>query len=194
MYTSFVQHVKGITLQPGECVTSYYVSALFTSVPIESAITIIRSKLELDPALHTRTPMKVEYIISIVYFCLKTTYFQLQGKFFEQLQGAAMGSPIRPIVANLFMEDFEIKTIKSAVDPPRIWKKFVDGTFVVIDSARKEKCLKHINNMDLHIQFTTEDAKPDGFLPFLDTVVLPQPDNSILTSVYRKPTNTDLYL
>ena len=78
------------------------------------------------------------YIISLLELCLKTTYFQFQGRFFEQLQGAAMGSPISPIVANLFMEDFEIKAINSAVDPPRIWKRFVDDTFVVIDSARKE--------------------------------------------------------
>ena len=44
------------------------------------------------------------------------------------------------------------------------------------------------------MQFTTEAAKPDGSLPFLDTVVLPQPDNSLLTTVYRKPMHTDLYL
>ena len=105
-----------------------------------------------------------------------------------------MGSPISPIVANLYMEDFEIKAISSAVHPPTMWKRFVDDTFVVIESSRKEEFLDHINNMDPHIQFTTEDAKSDGSLPFLDTVVLIQPDNSLLTSVYRKPTHTDLYL
>ena len=134
----FAQQIKGIRLQPGECVTSYDVSALFTSVPIESAITIIRSKLELDSELHTRTPMNVEHIIRLLEFCLITTYFQFQGRFFEQLQDAAMGSPISPIVANLFMEDFEIKAINSAVDPSRIWKRFVDETFMVIDSTSKE--------------------------------------------------------
>ena len=66
--------------------------------------------------------------------------------------------------------------------------------FVVIESSRKEEFLEHISNMNPHIQFTTEDAKPDGSLPFLDTIVLPQLDNSLLTSVYRKPTHTNLYL
>ena len=148
----------------------------------------------MDPELHQRTTMKVEHIISLLEFCLKTTYFQFQGRFYEQLHGAAMGSPISPIVANLYMEDFEIKAISSAVHPPSLWRRFVDDTFVVIESSRKEEFLDHINNLDPHIQFTTEDAKPDGPLPFLDTLVHKQPDNSLLTSVYRKPTHTHLYL
>ena len=77
------------------------------------------------------------------------------------------------------MEDFETKAISSAVHPPNIWKRFVDDTFVVIESSRKEEFLDHINNLDPHIQFTTEDAKPDGSLPFLDTLVQKQPDNSL---------------
>ena len=48
--------------------------------------------------------------------------------------------------------------------------------------------------MDPHIQFTTEDAKADGSIPFLDTIVMPQPDSALLTLVYRKPRHVDLYL
>ena len=66
-----------------------------------------------------------------------------------------MGSPISPIVANLYMEDFETKTINATEYPSRIWKRYVDDTCVVIDSARKERFLEHINNIDPHIQFTT---------------------------------------
>ena len=72
----FVWQVNGIRLQPGECIVSYDVSALFTSVPIEPTITIIRREIELDQTLHTRTTMKVEQIISLLEFCLKTTYLQ----------------------------------------------------------------------------------------------------------------------
>ena len=89
-----------------------------------------------------------------------------------------MGSPISPIVANLFIEDFETKAINAAQYPPRIWKKYVDDTCFVIDSARKEECLEHINKIETHNQFTTEDAKADGSISFLDTTVMPQPDNS----------------
>ena len=53
---------------------------------------------------------------------------------------------------------------------------------------------KHINSIDPHMQFTSEDAKPDGSIPFLDTIDMPQPDGPLKTTVYRKPTHTDMYL
>ena len=51
-----------------------------------------------------------------------------------------------------------------------------------------------INSIDPHIQYTSEDAKEDGSIPFLDAIIMPQSDSFLLTSVYRKPTHTDLYL
>ena len=105
-----------------------------------------------------------------------------------------MGTLISPIVANLFMEDFKTKASNTGQQPPRIWKRYEDDTYVFIDSARKEEFLEHINKIDPHIQFTTEYAKEDGSIPFLDTIVIPQPYNSLITSVYRKLTHTDLYL
>ena len=84
-----------------------------------------------------------------------------------------MGSPIRPTMAIIYMEDFETKAINTAEYPPRIWKRYVDDTCVVIDAAKKEGFLEHINSIDPHIQFTTEDAKADGSFPFLDTIVMP---------------------
>ena len=134
----FIQEVKGIQLQPTECIALYNDSALFTSVPIDPAISIIRRKLKLDQELNLRTTMQVEQIISLLEFCLKTTYLHFQGRFCEQLQGTAMGSPISPIVANLYMEAFAIKAINTIELPPRIWKRYVDDTLVVIKSAKKE--------------------------------------------------------
>ena len=41
------------------------------------------------------------------------------------------------------------------------------------------------------LTFTMEYPSPDRFLPFLDVLIHPGPDKS--TSVYRKPTHTNLY-
>ena len=51
-------------------------------------------------------------------FCLKNTYFFFQGKYYKQVHGAAMGSPISALIANLFMEEFEVKAINCAPHSP----------------------------------------------------------------------------
>ena len=48
----FANQVKYIRLWKGECITSSDVKALFTSVPVDSAMSIIRHKLEQDPQLN----------------------------------------------------------------------------------------------------------------------------------------------
>ena len=96
---------------------SYDVKALFTSVPIQPAINIIKKHLEEDKNLHLRTTMTVKHISCLLEFCLRNTYFTFQGRFCEQTEGAAMGSPISPIVANLFMEDLEIRALATSPCP-----------------------------------------------------------------------------
>ena len=112
---------------------------------------------------------------------------------FEQTKWAAMGSPVSHIVANFYMESFEHRAI-TAVNSPGIWKKYVDDTFVIQQQSNREEFLQHINSVDPSIIFTAEENRPDGSMPFLDTLITPQIDGTLTTSVYRKPTITDLYL
>ena len=111
----FVEQVKHITLAPGECLSSYDVSALFTSVPVDPALNIIKDLLEKNHTLKDRTVMAVSDIILLLEFCLKN--FSFQDQFYEQVEGAAMGSPVSPIVANLYMEYLEQKALSTAPHP-----------------------------------------------------------------------------
>ena len=173
---------------------SYDVKALFTSVPIQPALNIIEKLLEEDPELQQRTSMTVKHMTCLLEFCLRSTYFTFQNKYYEQVEGTVMDSSISPIVANVYMETFEVRAINTSPHPSLMWKRFVNDAFVVIKAAHKQQFLEHINFIDHHIQFTSEDSKPDGSLPFLDTMIPPKEDGRLSTTVYRKPTHTDLYL
>ena len=70
----------------------------------------------------------------------------------------------------------------------------MDDTFTILQSSHKEEFLEQLNSVDHYIQFTAEDQRSDGAMPFLDILVMPGGDGSLSTSVYRKPTHTDLYL
>ena len=190
----FVEQVKNIKLQPQECIVSSDVKALFTSVPIKPAIKIIKQLLEDDNELQHRTSMTVQHIICLLEFCLNNTWFIFQGRFHEQTEGAAMGLPLSPTIANLYVEAFEKQTINTALHPPRLWRRFVDDTFVIIKKRQEDSFFEHINAIDDKIQFTREASRSDGSMPFLDTIVTISDDGSLNTKVYRKPTHSDLYL
>ena len=73
----FLENIRGMV--------PYDVEALFTSVPVESSISIIRKHMEEDKELHQRTALSVNQISCLLKFCLNTTYFTFQGKIYEQV-------------------------------------------------------------------------------------------------------------
>ena len=83
------------------------------------------------------------------------------------------------------MESFEYRAITTAVNAPRIWKRYLDDTFVMQQQSNRE-FLQQINSVDPSIIFTAEETRPDGSMPFLDTLITPQIDGILTTSVYRK--------
>ena len=170
----FVEQLKDVRLKQGECIISYDVTALFTSVPIQPVLNIIQQKLANDKDLQQRTTMSIKHIISLLEFCLRSTYFVFQGQYYEQVEGAAMGSPLSPIVANIFMEKFETEALETAPHPPSLWERFVDDTFVILEVQHKEEFFNHINSIEETIKFTAETTKADGSMPFLDTLVTPK--------------------
>ena len=101
-----------------------------------------------------------------------------------------MGSTVSPIMANLFMEDYEGKALEAYQDPPKYWGRYVDDVLAVIKTANIEPFTQHLNAQHTSIQWTSE-LETGGKLPMLDTLPTRRTDGSLKFSVYRKPTHTE---
>ena len=105
----------------------------------------------------------------------------------------AMGSPLGPVLANIFMCHFEEKWVFNASVRPSFWYRYVDDAFTMFDSKdTANEFLRYLNSRHSSIKFTIE-FEQDNEIPFLDILVKRCPDNSFMTSVYRKKTFTGLY-
>ncbi len=192
----FAGLVKEERVEVEETLVSFDVTSLFTNVPIDEAVDVIHRKLaeeEEGEDLVERTPLPAERIAELLQLCLKSTYFSYNGEFYEQRQGAAMGSPVSAVVANLYMEFFEELALKSAPSRPRFWKRYVDDTCCIVKRDAVEPLLCHLNDVRPTIKFTMELEK-DGSLPFLDTKLTRRDNGTLSVAVFRKQTHTDRYL
>ncbi|KAM4589401.1 uncharacterized protein V3H82_003528 isoform 2-T2 [Fundulus diaphanus] len=190
----FANKVKHLKMAPGETLVSFDVTSLFTCIPTSEAVETVRKRLQQDSDLNNRTNFTPDQICNLLDLCLSTTYFKFSDQFYRQKHGCAMGSPVSPIVANLYMEEMEKRALGTfRGTPPSHWFRYVDDTFVKIQLKEVEAFTRHINSVDNNIKFTREDAN-DNKLPFLDCLVNVEGDGNLNIEVYRKPTHTDQYL
>ena len=132
-------------------------------------------------------------IADLLNFVLRSTYFQYNVSIYEQQEGAAMGSPVSAVIASIYMEEFEEQAIASATCKTKIWKRYVDDIFSVLERDHVHGFLQHLKSQRPTICFTMEIEKGNT-IPFLDTTVTRDLDGLLTTTVYRKPTHTDQYL
>ena len=189
----FVEVMRNVRVEEDEVLVSFDVSSLFTNVPVGEAVQVIRDRLRNDGTLGDRTTLSPDRVAELLEVCLRSTYFSHEGTFYEQREGAAMGSPVSAVVANLYMEFFEELALDTAPVKPRLWKRYVDDTCCIVKKDATEGLLDHLNSVRPSIQLTVE-AERDGMLPFLDTLLRRREDGHLDVTVYRKPTHTDRYL
>lgn len=129
------------------------------------------------------------------HFTLKQNHFLFDNKVYDQVDGVAMGSPLGPIMANIFMNHLETSALQTYTGAlPLLYKRYVDDTFLVFNHRNEMLDLfTWFNQQHPSIAFTKEE-EVNNQLSFLDVLVSRSSQGNVTTSVYRKPSFSGLYM
>ena len=96
-------------------------------------------------------------------------------------------------VTSLVMENVEERAIDSFGQPPRVWKRFVDDSFVILNKVAVDKFFTRLNQIQISIKFTMEGEK-DNCISFLNISITRDHTGTLDINIYRKPTHSERYL
>ena len=185
--------LQDVTIDEDEVLVSFDVKSLYTSVPIEPALCSVRTLLENTSIWKgADTTITVDEVIELLSLCLRESGFKFRDQFYEMTSGLAMGSPVSPIVANIFMSKLEEDAMSTMSAKPKLWHRYVDDVLAIVKRASIDSTLQHLNSQHPDIAFTME-VESNGRLPYLDATIR-RNGNRVTTSVHRKPTDTGRYL
>ena len=181
-------------MKNGEILVSYDVTSLFTNLLLEETIQILAEKAfarDWFNETHSLNLSKTD-LIDLLRAATKNQLFQFDGALYEQTDGVAMGSPLGPLLANVFMCSIEVN-LEQQGQLPRYYRRYVDDTLTVMpDRVTAGQFLDTLNSTHPSLKFTME-VEREGSLPFLGTELLNRAPK-IESKVYIKRTNTGLLL
>ena len=102
-----------------------------------------------------------------------------------------MGSPVSPIIANMFMEIFQSLALSSFASALKFSGRYIDDTMFILKRLEVDDFVEYLNSIHPAIKFTVEHEQDNPCWTFSFTKIQ---DVSLSFSVYRKSTHTDQYL
>ena len=188
---AFVNQVKDQRIPEGYKMIPFDVKSLFTNVPLNETIDIILIKVYDENKIDTKIPKSI--LKELLYLCTKHVHFKFNNEIYIQCDGATMGSPLGPLLANIFMISLEDSTLPKLELYLCNWKRYVDDTFAYVLPDKIDMILHELHSYHPNIKFTYE-LEPNNKLAFFDVSARRTNDNKVETSVYRKATCTNIYI
>ena len=105
-----------------------------------------------------------------------------------------MGSPLGPILANIFLSHHEENWLNKCPIKfkPSFYRRYVDDIFVLFESSESADSFReYMSSKHQNINFTVEKENV-GSLSFLDVKIC-RKNGKFVTSVYRKPTFSGVF-
>ena len=175
------------------------VSSLYTNIDHEEGAEACFKKLE------ERKNKSIPSIVikNLILMILKSNAFRFGNEYYRQITGTAMGTPMAPNYANLFMDKFEQKLLRDYSQKTGlsslVWFRFIDDIFFIWTGNKdsldhfisfpqnysKFKNMKSKINFEIHLS-TNE-------VHFFDVTVSLN-HGKLRTTLFNKPADSHFYL
>jgi|GEM_PF-1112420 len=181
---TFARCITQVTVDTTATMVSLDATSLFTNIPKELVIRAIECRWT---DIEKNTKLSLNQLIYAIDLILGSTSFAFNDRFYEQIHGSPMGSPLSPILADLVMEDLEVTCLNNLDFSVQVFYRYVDDIFMIIPITKLNQVLTNFNNYHPRLKFTYE-IEHDNTLNFLNTSVIRTSNNTLITNWYKKPT------
>ena len=160
------------------------VCSLYTNISHSNGLLALENKL---PNYQTTS-----IILPLTKFILDHNLFKFQNEHYLQIKGTAMGTPMAPQYANIFMDHLEERILEKSTQKPILYLRCIDDIFTLWThgKAALDIFCSQFNLTDPNIQLTINFALDE--INFLDNIIKIK-DNKLVTTLYQKPTHRHNY-
>ena len=186
----FIRKIRKIDFSGPNYIKSLDIESMYPSIPLDKAINLATQVLFEKPD----NTFEKETIRALLLFCTKDITFTFNDKYYQQISGLAMGSPLAPVLANLYFENIEKSKIFNNDFPFKFkfYYRYMDDLFFVFKHKYSERnLLNYFNAVDNNLKFTIE-SESNNVLPYLDILII-NTNKGLETRWYRKPSHTLQY-
>ena len=117
-----------------KCLASFDVKSLFTNVPVDGALETM--KTVIDGLIPEQLPLPKADYVKLITMCMDIGGFMFNSQEYFQHSGLAMGSPLSPVAACLYMEGLEKDHYQGIMGTGVIWARYVDDVLVVVPRTK----------------------------------------------------------
>ena len=177
---------------PNLYMASLDVDSLFTNIPLDETIDICIDSLYKDD--ENSPKIRKDVFRNLLTVATEESFFMFNNKFYKQIDGAVVGSPLGPALANIFMSSFENKCLKDCPHSlkPVFYRRYVNDIFVLFSSLDQvEKFKKYLSSKYPNVKVLLEQES-DGRLS-LSPINIFHKKGKFVTNVYREKTFSGVY-
>lgn len=190
---ALIDKIKNLVIPHDHVLISLDVTSLFTNIPCNLVLDSLDKRFR---TINSKCKIPFDLIRRTTEFLFDNTFFTFNNKFYRQIFGTPMGSPISPLFADLVMEDLEISCLGKLKRvhkySPLFYFRYVDDTILCVRKDLVDIILNIFNDYVENLKFTHE-LEEDGSINFLDMSII-RDNGKLITNWYRKSSSSDRVL